>query len=242
MSLDKFLVCGDSHGDNISESASKALLQFLKIWKPKYRIHLGDVFDARPLRRGASEEEKREEILVDFKAGMSFLDEFKPNYITWGNHDARIFDLANNGVGMMQEYGKELVEHIDKKLVKLKCKALEYHKRNGVLELGKLRIIHGYSCGSNAAREAAKTYGSVIMGHVHSIQSASIPGLDNRVGRAIGALCNLDLDYNRATMSSLSHQHGFGYGAINSKTGEYHFHQAECINGKWLLPTGLIEL
>jgi hypothetical protein len=242
MSWDKYIVVGDSHGDNVSKDASVGFFKFLKIWKPKYRIHCGDVFDARPLRRGASDEEKRQEILSDFRAGMSFIDEMKPNFITWGNHDSRIFDLANNGVGMMKEYGRELVSEIESKLNKLKCTTLEYHKRTGVLHIGKLRVIHGFSAGANAARESARTYGSVLMGHVHSIQSASIPGLDNRVGRAIGAMCNLDLDYNRATMSSLAHAHGFGYGAINSKSGDYVFHQAEFINGKWLLPTGLIEI
>jgi len=242
MSLEKFIICGDSHGDNISVDASKAFIDFLKTWKPKHKIHCGDVFDARPLRRGCSEEEKREVISKDIAAGFEFLDLYRPNFITWGNHDSRIFDLANNGFGMMGEYGKELVLSIDKRIEKYKCKTFEYHKRRGVLQIGKLRVIHGYCCGSQAARESARTYGSVIMGHVHQIQSCSIPGLDNRVGRAIGALCRLDMDYNKSIMSSLGQAHGFGYGVIDSKTGEYQFWQAESINGRWFLPTGIREI
>ena len=242
MSWSKFIVCSDSHGDMEDTAAVSAFLKFNSIWKAKYRIHAGDLFDCRPLRRGADEEEKREAIGNDFNAGMDFLDSYKPTHFLRGNHDERLYDLATDGFGIRQEHAIELTQKLEAKLGKLKCDMRPYHKRNGVLEIGKFRAIHGFSCGPNAARETARTYGTCTMGHGHNIQSASIPGLDTKVGRMIGCLCVLDFKYNRAMMSSLAHQHGFGHGVVDSRTGEFHFWQSQSINGVWVIPSDIVVI
>ena len=242
MGWDRFLFCSDNHGDMIDLSADKALTKFLAIWKPKIRIHGGDNFDFRPLRRAASEEEKRELMRSDFEAGMKFIEKLKPTHFTRGNHDERLWDLRNEQKGIISEYAGSLITEIEDSLIDLNCKMLPYDKRAGVLQIGKLRTIHGYCCGVNAARRSALAYGSVLMGHVHSIQSASIEGVDNRVGRVCGCLCNLDMEYSRAVMASLVHRHGFAYGVIHSKTGEYQVWQAEEIGGKWILPSDIVQI
>ncbi len=242
MSWDKFIIVSDSHGDNESPEAVDAFFKFLKIWKPIHRIHAGDAFDLRPLRTKASEEEKRESILLDFNTGLGFLERLKPNVYTRGNHCERLFDMANNGHGMLKEFCKGLTDKLEEKIDKFRCVMLPYHKREGIFNLGKLKVLHGYTCGPSAARESARTYGSCVIGHGHQIQSASIPGLEYRVGRMIGCMCRLDLDYNRAIMSSLGQAHGFGYGVVDSKSGEFQIWQAESVNGRWLLPSGIKEI
>ena len=140
------------------------------------------------------------------------------------------------------EYANSLVTEVSDKLAAMKTRMLPYDRRHGVLEIGKLRVLHGFAHGVNAARRHAQAYGSCFAGHVHSIQSASIEGLDNRVGRVIGCLCLLDMDYSRATMASLVHRHGFAYGVINRRSGEYHSWQAESINGTWVFPSDVLVI
>lgn len=239
---DKFVVFSDNHGDMVHPGAKRVVKSFLKSWQPSIRIHAGDNWDFRPLRRKASDEERRELMRSDFDAGMDFLKLMQPTHFLRGNHDERLWDLAKDHNGILSEYAGTLVEEASVLLKSMKTKMLPYDKRAGVLEIGKLKVIHGYAHGVNAARRSALAYGSVLMGHAHSIQSSSIEGLENRVGRIIGCLCVLDMEYSRATMASLVHRHGFAYGVIDRKTGEYHVSQAESINGTWIVPTDMKEI
>lgn len=239
---DKFAIGSDNHGDMQDAGAVKAFLSFVEQWKPAIRIHAGDNWDFRPLRRKASEEEKREAMRHDFDSGTSFIERYRPTHLTRGNHDERLWDLAKENRGIMSEHAASLITESQKLLKSLGTRVLPYDKRLGVLQIGKLRVIHGYAHGVMAARRSALAYGSVLMGHVHSIQQSSVEGLDNRVGRVIGCLCRLDMEYSRATMASLVHRHGFAYGVINRKTGAYHVWQAESINGVWIIPTDLVEI
>lgn len=242
MGWDNFVVAADNHGDMQDLEAVGKFQNFLGLWKPSIRVHAGDNFDLRAIRRGAGEEEKREAMKADFDAGTEFVKMMRPTHFLRGNHDERLWDLAKAKRGFTSDYAEERISEFEKLLRKLRCKMLPYDKRAGVLEIGKLRVIHGYAHGVNAARRSAQAYGSVLLGHAHSIQSSSIEGLDNRVGRIIGCLCRLNMEYSRATMASLVHRHGFAYGVIHSKTGLYQVWQAESINGKWLLPSDIKEI
>lgn len=232
----------DNHGDMQDRKAVKAFSSFLGIWKPEIRIHGGDNWNFVPLRKKASEDERREAMGQDFKAGMGFFDLMRPTHFLRGNHDERLWDLAKHGQGIMQEYALSLIGKIQLKLDEFGTEMLPYDKRAGILRIGKLKAAHGYAHGVNAARRAALAYGSILVGHAHSIQTASIEGLDNRVGRVGGCLCQLDMEYSRATMASLVHRHGFIPFVINKRTGEYQVWQAESINGTWIFPSDVVEV
>lgn len=236
------MMVGDIHGDMQDASAVQAMFEFRDIWNPEIRIHVGDNWDFRPLRIKASEDEKREKMEQDFDAGMEFLVNYQPTHFLRGNHDERLWDLASANRGILSEYAVSLTETIEKCLRTIKCPMLPYDKRDGVLEIGKLRAIHGYACGVNAARRSALAYGTVYLGHVHTDQEATVEGIDRRIGRSIGCLCKLNMPYSRATMASLSHSHGFAYGVINKKTGEFAGWQARNINGIWVMPQDIVVI
>ena len=84
--------------------------------------------------------------------------------------------------------------------------------------------------------------GSTLFGHCHTIDEHSIPGLERRVARASGALCQLDMDYNSRMPVTLRHANGWAFGVINKTTGKYHSWQAERVDGKWIIPSDIIEL
>lgn len=242
MSWKKFVAGFDIHGDRADKKAVSKFFQFIDQFKPDIRICGGDVWDFRALRRGASEEERRDSMAADYAAGKLFLQQFKPNYLTLGNHCHRLWELAEADRGALSDYAQQGVDEIETWAVKAGCRILPYHKRLGVLQLGKLRIIHGFWSGLNADRQAAMTYGACLQGHVHTVSEFAIPGLERRVARSCGCLCQLDMDYNSRTPSSLRHAHGFAYGVIDSRTGLYHAWQAESIGGKWIVPSDIVEL
>lgn len=238
----RFQIGFDVHGDMQDAAANKVFFDFAKIWKPQIRICGGDVFDFRPLRKGASEDERREGLTKDFNAGLSWLKRFRPNYYLRGNHCERLWDLAENGQGVAQEFAFSGVREVEELMASMKCKMLPYHKRDGILKLGHMKVLHGFASGVYAARQTALVYGSALFGHCHTIDEHSIPGLERRVARCCGALCQLSMPYNARQMNTLRQAHGFCYGILNEKTGNYHVLQAECVDGDWLLPTHFKEL
>src|SRR4051812_13391481 len=199
----KFMVGFDIHGDMQDPEANEAFFKFVDLWRPEIRVCGGDLWDFRPLRSKASEEEKRESLLTDFTAGMEWLERFEATDFVRGNHDERLWDLMMTGNGVASDFARTNVVEVEKLIQALGCNMLPYDRRHGVLRIGHLKVIHGFTTGPNAARRSAQCYGSVLMGHGHAIQQSSIEGLENRVGRMCGCLCNLDMDYARAQLGSL---------------------------------------
>lgn len=239
MAWKRFVYASDIHGDKQDAKANKVLFSFLKTWKPEIRVCGGDLWDFRPLRRGADADERRESMRTDFEAGKQWLEKFQATHFLRGNHDERLWDLAERGDGVLSDYAVSGLGEVAGLMKSLKCRMLPYDRRFGVLRIGKLKMIHGFAFGVNAARRQAQTYGSVLMGHAHGIQHVSIEGLENRVGRMCGCLCDLDMEFERARIASLVHRHGFAYGVVHETTGLYHVWQAEDINGTWVLPSDI---
>src|SRR5579859_7435990 len=210
----KFVAGFDIHGDKQDPTANKAFFKFCELWKPDIRVCGGDLYDFRPLRKKASEDDRRESLQADFDAGTDWLKKFQPNYFLLGNHDTRLWDVAETANGVVADYANQGIKEILDVGTKRKVEVLPYDRKTGELIIGHLKILHG-------------------------IQHVSIEGLENRIGRMCGCLCQLDMDYVRANMGSLVWRHGWAYGVINIKTGDYQVWQAEQVNGNWILPTGL---
>lgn len=234
----KLLFATDLHGDRQHAPTVKRLLKFADEFKPDHIVFGGDAFDFRALRRGASAEERAESMRSDVDAALKFMESFFNRKATTkhylrGNHCERCWDAAGSTDGIISDYALRGTQDIEAKLSRLGTEMLPYHKRLGVLKIGHLKMLHGYYCGVYAARQHAMTYGSCLFGHVHIIDEHPVPGLERRVARAVGCLCELDMDYNNRNPGTLRQAHGWAYGAINERTGEYFIHQAEEINGTW---------
>ena len=55
---ERFIAVADNHGEEIDQLVAEAVLNFINDYRPTIRIHLGDAFDLKNLRKGASDEEK----------------------------------------------------------------------------------------------------------------------------------------------------------------------------------------
>jgi hypothetical protein len=234
----KLLFATDLHGDRQHTPTVKRLLKFADEFKPDILVFGGDAFDFRGLRKGASAEDRAESMRSDVESGLAFIDAYfnrkaDQRHFLIANHDVRLYEARDSKDGLIADYAARGVQDIEARLARHKVKSLPYHKRDGILRIGHLKMLHGFYCGVYAARQHAMTYGSCLFGHVHIIDEHPVPGLERRVARAVGCLCELDMDYNNRNPGTLRQAHGWAYGVINDRTGEYFINQAEEINGQW---------
>lgn len=220
--MDTFMFASDLHGDRSEKPVVRAFFRAVDTFKPKVRGFGGDIWDFRAIREGAAKDEKIHSLREDFYAGMAFIEEYRPHFITLGNHDQRLWDLVHkNGMaktGPLSDLGAELIEKFEKLTAKMLTTVLPYDKRKGVYVRDGLKFLHGYSSGSAAAAETARVYGNALFGHGHAIDEASEPNHDGpRTARMIGCLCDLNHTYNRAQVGTLRQEHGWAYGAFLSR-------------------------
>jgi len=240
--MTRFIFSSDLHGDRLCKASVKALMAATRDFKPDLRIFGGDLLDARPLRRGAGPEERSEGMADDWRAGIRFLHDWKPTHILLGNHDKRIYDLAekDNG-GIETEYAFKGVQELESAFSKVGAIWLPYHKRS-ILKFGNLSFLHGFFHGVNATKQHSNIYGSCIFGHIHAVDIYSAPAVERRTSMSSGCLCSLDMNYNSHMPTSLRHSHGFIQGVINEKTGDWQAWQVQEIGGQWLVPTKIKTL
>lgn len=233
--LTRFVLVSDTHGDEIDRKAERMFFEFVRDYKPTIRVHMGDAFDFRCFRRKASDEERRGALLDDINAGIAFMDEYKPTHWLRGNHDERLWDAIRSDDKRISDLCFPVRRDIEKSVGQ--AVTLPYCKRQGVMKLADYHLLHGYHAGVNACRAAGLIWGNVVMGHVHSFDSASIPGPDKRTARSIGCLAKLDLDYNRATPATLRQANGWAYGVI--KDGKATIYDAEIRGGQVIIASDL---
>tara|TARA_R110000803_G_scaffold43701_7_gene93055 strand:+ start:8141 stop:9019 length:879 start_codon:yes stop_codon:yes gene_type:complete len=238
----RWMALFDSHGDQADGGAVEAAFEFAKHFKPDRRIAGGDHWDFRWLRRGASDDEKREGVLADLDAGCEFLKRWNPADRLLGNHDWRLNRALHetNSEGPIRELARMMADQISDRLPP--HNVITYCKRNGILTLGDHSVLHGYSAGQNMTRQHANVYGPCIIGHGHAIEVQTSGRDDQATGYQSGCLCYLDMDYNRHQLGSLRHQHGFAYGVV-TKAGKCIVWLArEEDDGSWILPSELTAL
>lgn len=235
MKYERWVAFSDSHGDMMHKPSVDAALAFVKDFKPTVRIHMGDVFDFRWLRRFASEDEKLEQVTSDFQKGCWLLEQFKPTVFLWGNHDQRIKDAqdSNAGHGALKALADDWIGHIED--ITPKCLHLPYDKRRGVHQYGDTKFLHGYCHGLACGRRTALVYGKSCMGHVHRSDTVTVERHDRPTCYVSGCLCELDMDYNRANLGTLAQEQGWLYGIKTSK-GTVIVCHARRIDGKWYTP------
>ena len=233
----RFVVAADSHGDQVDPATESALLSFVHDFKPQLRIHAGDAFDFRNLRRGASDDEKAHSLEDDWRMGSDFMRRFfdggKENHFLRGNHDERLWHFAHSATGLLRDYAHDGIARVEKLVKQSRARMLPYDSRLGVLKLGALKVIHGYAAGIGAARKHALVYGRSIFGHTHNCDVAVAESCDGATeARGIGACCKLDMAYNQHQMGKLRHQNAFCYGLL-FENGTTQINQAKKIDGRF---------
>jgi predicted phosphodiesterase len=232
----RFIVVSDNHGDMADAASVGALWSFMRDWKPEVRVHAGDNYDFRNLRRGASDEEKAASLAEDWEQGNDFLRRFfdggTSNHFLRGNHDERLYEFRNSCSGMLRDYASDGIKQMEAVVKKCRAKMLPYDSDLGVLRLGKLSVLHGFHAGVSACRTHATIYGNCLHGHIHSIEVASVASREPVEARSIGCLCLRDMDYVNKKTGKLKWAQGWAYGILFAD-GTYQLFQARNINGQF---------
>lgn len=232
----KWCYVSDIHGDKQDPQAIKAFFEFCDSFRPDMRICGGDIWDFRPLRKKADEEERRESLAVDYSMGMEFMNKYQPHVFLRGNHDERIWDMAEKCNGVISDYCGKLSTEIEADMNVMGCLMLPYDKEKGVYRFGDITAIHGFSGGIGACRKQTSVYaqqGYCLMGHGHVPDFAKFESYGRREGYMAGCLCKRDLVYNRSQINTLRQEHGWLYGIQDKNTKVSHVFMARRINDVW---------
>jgi predicted phosphodiesterase len=243
MSFKKFIIAADNHGSMIHQESLKKLLDFKDSWKPHITVHLGDNWDFAPLRGGAGASEKAGGLSEDFAAGIKFLDDFKPNLLTLGNHDDRIWQMARNvAEGTLREHCQGLCDSAERHFKRRKITWIPY-KVGAYLQLpdSKVKLIHGFHSGVNPAKMHFERYGQCVHGHVHTPNQYTGRHIDGGEAHSIGCIGDIEqMEYADRYTAKLGWRQGFAYGIVNSKTGDTKIWQVTKEGEAWISPQGII--
>jgi len=212
-----FFVISDTHGDLVSESLVDKALEHRSQIKPDITIHLGDAFDFRWLRKGATDDERAEDVDQDIEKGISVLRRIHPDVLMWGNHDHRLNVLREQGKvnGALRKLCNSIIDNIaDCKISTM----FPYNAREGVFGIGPLRFIHGYTAGQSALTNAAKIYGNVVMGHIHYADQATVASYDGAKAWSVSCMMDAVPDYMKTTPAQLRWTKGWAWGSVNLDT------------------------
>ena len=225
--LERFVIVGDTHGDEIEPEIEVKFFDWLREFNPQIRIHGGDVWNFAALRKKASPDERTTALAPDFKAGASFLGRLfaggTDRFFLRGNHDERIYCCSKTATdAALAHYATSMCSSIEHLMRKSKAKMLPYDSRGGVLDVKGLRGLHGYASGIGAARKFAFVYGDCFFCHTHSMDSCPVEKYpEPAVARGSGCLCKIDQVYNQTQIGKLRHENGWLYGFTDGARATY---------------------
>ena len=238
-----FVAVGDNHGDMVDKEVAEEFFKFCKWYKPDVKIHLGDCFDFRSIRKNAGHAERNESLEDDVKWGKWFIQNYKPTVFHFGNHEDRLDQIINTTTNALERDAcYALKQDIINCLKKNGCKHIyEYHAEEGVHTLGKVRTCHGYTCGKNAVEEHAIHFGleegAVIMGHVHIIMQTNARRYKGTVGFSGGCLCSKRaMTYAKTRLATSKWGSGWVYGWVEGN--KWKVFQAHKVGKNFIYPYG----
>jgi hypothetical protein len=193
-----------------------------KSWKPDITLDLGDVWDTAAFRSGAKgTKDESEPIPPDITAGLQWLEEYRPNYLTLGNHDQRIIDLMDHPNALVQQAAKKTWQEIETTLDKFRISWRPYHPELNWVQVGNFKFGHGLLYNENYLRDSAETFGNCVVAHAHRAGSAEGRTLQKSTAYGVGTLSKrLSMGYSLRRRSTLAWSGGFVWGEYNTKTNE----------------------
>lgn len=244
----KFVFVTDSHGDLINWEVAEECVRFIGDFKPDDIVFGGDGADIRSLRGKAHAQEENESLKGDIEAFKKFMSMlYAPKgarkYYLWGNHEDRLQSAAeSSGSAIVRDYAEGLIDEMESHLRGLGVERIvPYDADYGVLQLGPLRFIHGYSHGANSTRLQAQHYGeqggAVLMGDSHVLEQMNVAKWKGCVGFACGCLLTIPkAKYAKRRLGRSRWANGWAYGYYNEQGG-WKVWLAHRVDGEWCYTT-----
>jgi hypothetical protein len=236
----KIIFLGCSHGHLADPKALKTVLKFCSTFKPDLRFHLGDFTDQTAFRSGApGTKDETVSIADDLAHGLNFLREFQPTHLINGNHEDRLWRLADHHNEIIARAATSVIREIKDYVEENDIEYVEtYDINSSWIEVGDYKAIHGWMFNENALRDHCEHFGNIVMAHLHI--ASVVPGRrsDHPRGFCTGTLTNVPaMAYARTRRATARWSHGFVFGETNGKTT----HLQLCAGphnqpGDWRLP------
>lgn len=173
------MAVGCSHGHLADPVALKKVLQFKRNWKPKTTIDLGDLIDTAAFRSGArGSKDEAEHTAPDRFAARDWLLQYEPNVITWGNHDWRVWELAEHPNAVIATAASCVRDELIGIAKRLKAETRDYNIETGWWRMADTLVGHGYMYNLNSIQDHARKIGRCIIAHLHRTGSAGADVLE----------------------------------------------------------------
>ena len=226
--LERHVILSDIHGPYVQQEAFKAVLNFIRDFKPTHIDLLGDITDFFDISRYTKDPIRKmflgREVAFTIDVILAELRAAAPKaQITWvaGNHEDRFTSyLANKAPELAS------LPSLDMRSL-FETEKLRIIYTTSAIELGDTVLTHGHMArkGSGAtARAMLDTYGrSVLHGHTHRM--GAIYKTSNRktfMAFENGCLCKFDVPFIKD--STADWQHGFSVAWLYGD-GKFRFEQ-----------------
>lgn len=211
----RFISVGCSHGNLADQEALKTVLKLKSIFKPHRTFHLGDFVDMAAFRSGArGTKDECISLESDLTHGLNFIKELRPTDMLNGNHEIRLWKLAEHPNAVTSTAAGRIIEDIRKLSDKLKANYVQHYDINrSWIQLADTRFLHGFMYNEQAIRDHAEAYGRCVMAHLHRVGSATGRRSDHPTAFCVGTLANIpSMTYANTTRSTMAWQHGAAYG------------------------------
>ncbi len=214
---EKVMAVGCKHGEFVHPLIHKQVLKFEASYKPKYRFELGDILDTTAFRHGAKgTKDETADVGADFLSGVRWLEQYRPTHIAWGNHDARLVELADAPNGIVAHCASTLWHDLQDAAAKIKAKTVPYDFHKGWFELGGYYWGHGYWYNEQSVRDHAEFLGGpCCIAHLHRAYQEN--GRTRRFSPSfcVGAMADAEkLKYSRRRRATARHGHGLVFGEV----------------------------
>jgi hypothetical protein len=202
-------------------------------FRPEVRFELGDLIDTACFRTGATgTKDESHSSKEDHARAVSWIREYEPTHIAWGNHDWRLYDMMTHPKAIVSDLASQLWTSLELEAEKVRAKTVPYDIEDGWHYLGGRAWGHGYMYNSFAVRDHAEMLGMpVVMAHLHAPQQIRGRTINNTESFCVGAMADdRKLTYGRRRRNSLTHGHGLVYGELSET--ESHLWLIHAENGK----------
>jgi len=216
--MKRALIVGCSHGHLIDKGARAAVLKFRDEYKPHFIAHVGDFIDTACFRSGANgTSDEAEPVAPDISSGLDFLRELRPNVVLLGNHEARLWKLAEHYNAIVAELSQRIIHEIEDCCKKLKAPVIPYNIKQAY-PLADYVLLHGISYAQNATYWHALRYGNCVHAHTHRPAFEQADRHGGSKAFCVGTLIDIDrAGYAQQRSSTLRWGHALVFGEYDKK-------------------------
>lgn len=223
----RFVAIGCSHGHLADEIACAAALAFVADYKPQTRIHLGDAVDMTAFRGGAKgTADEAASIAPDLRAGLTFLEQFRPTILLNGNHEDRLVKDSFHPNALRAHAAACILNDIRQLADKMRCQYVDHYDINrSWVTLGDTKLLHGFFFNEMAIRDHAEHFGKCIIAHLHTVGMAAGRRTDHPHAWCVGTLANIPaMAYAKTRRATARWSAGLAFGEYNDKECHVNLH------------------